>query len=698
MADIATTYQVYYRNSWSAAWVYDANLYPTGTIEQLAAPDYGSASILRDIGQIKRENWTEFFQVAPLSLVGYYVWIQANYNGNVWTAFLGVITDQSDILMDDATVSGYQTFIAREIGFVLDRKEVRTSKVFRNGNQQTVDRVYQFNELPEIGVKLRGNKSRTSVAVNGYANISIFDDSPADRNSNPNDIVWDGADAVGYLVAMFAPSNINFIMAGQFSALGSIEDTWNLEGYTAWQAICNIIHRRYGLSFHLAYDATANTVVLYVWTTTDVAITFGSATIPANAYPTTFTIPPDFPFNHIIDTLQLRLASTTAYRTIMVRGGFVKATATYSYTNNGLKEGWKTELENSYKAPGGTGADEKDRRRAKEEFESVYSRLVVPRTWDGTLKKWDNTGTSYAAIPFTTDGVLPQDDDVGDFAFLGKRFERDLPFRKGYKYTQDPPVNNNISDAQGEFQPIMAWIKDDYDGDEHTKTNRYIPIDHITEMLPDVSVSVTVAPLAKQLGIEIKTTPNHLMAGSSFVPADESKRYPEFNYKSLLVTATVQCDERIKRSTSFANGPPNSELLIDVPDLECWYIHPHTVVDIDNSGNPVIYVGPQLIRDDTAKVNGILAAAKAWYGQIRQAVSIPLKRVDFFVSVGSFLTGITGQSLSVPVRAPVTAKRINVESNSMTVETGWLAKDYGPDFSRATGVTRRRAGRARGRR
>lgn len=663
--EIATTYRVYYRAEWGDQWIYDENLYPTGALEQLAAPDYGTATIRRDIGEIKRENWTGFFQVFPIDLVGKFILVKANYAGNEWVAFIGVVTDQSDTLLNDATLSGDQQFTAREVAWLLDRQTIYFSYVMRNGQQFTSDRVYDFNERSENGLKLRGNKSLTTDS-NG---IHRFGDEPEDEG-NPLTI-WNSYQASRYLLKLYNWSGRNLggiiPIIGQISAMIA-RDSWSVSGNSFWEALCQIIHRRYGLGFHLSYTEASNSLFLNVWTTTDKPITFESATVPANAFQTTFTIPPSFPFNHVVDAIQMRLTSTTSYDSIMVRGNFLKATATYSFRNV-LREGWTSELEEEYNDPGGDDEEEDDYRRAMEKFDSVFTKYVIPRTWNGKLTDVEGQNAE-ADLMFT------------NFAFMGKAFQRDLPFKVGWDYTGATPVNNNPLNNENEYHSIMAWIWDSFDGDEHEATEQWIPIDRISQVLPDVNVSITARPLAKSLGFEVNCSPNHLLGGDYFLEESLSSRKPEFSYRQLAFTATVQLDIRLEASQGIPGMNIGSALVIERPDLEAWFIHPYTCVGITPDGNLALYGGPSYLRDDESKLYEILAAAVAWYGQIRQAISIPLKRVDYWVRLGSYLTGIVGQSLSVPVRAPVTAKRIYVDTNTMVVETGWLSKDFGPDFGR----------------
>ena len=107
--------------------------------------------------------------------------------------------------------------------------------------------------------------------------------------------------------------------------------------------------------------------------------------------------------------------------------------------------------------------------------------------------------------------------------------------------------------------------------------------------------SGSVRPLANQLGIEIKFSPNHVMAKGYWTGAEPSAYDPDedetaVDYYWTLVTAMVATDQHVQVSNILIEDQTEvlKTLIIDIPGAELWYVVPQTITDVDEDGTGVL--------------------------------------------------------------------------------------------------------------
>ena len=668
---------VYYKRYWTDQWVPAPYVYPL-FCEEFAAPNIGSAQFRFDFGRIKQNDVMVPGDYYPNDFRGYYLAIATDYGDTGGGSFYwaGICTDQETTNDRAIDIGGDQIYTAREIGHLFDRTPITKGHVQHSTNDPiTIDYLPKFNRRLDWTPTLRGNRQEDPDTDDDE--LYIFEERWDDGK------VWTAWNVVNYLIKKHNPTNFNISLTGQSEELKSYEDVWDLDGMTLWEALNRVINRKYGLCWSLQHSGSG-TIFLNVKTTTSTDITLNDRSIYANTSPRTLNLPADWPFNHLYDPIPQRQATTSVYDVIEVRGARAKVCGTLSYPDGHLLKGWKLSLEEDYKDGAGsaTDPDKNDRERAHDRYDGVYGRIVVPFNWNG---KCLNASDDEVPLMISIDETGEVDlDNVGDFWMGDIRLDRSLFLEKNTDYTTDPPTKEFASDQDPEYVPIIVFLKDEDDGANHTATDEWIAVDRVSGTLQGVYSSASIRPLDNQMGFQLDVTPRHIFAGYPWAGGPTISNYqPEFGHEGLYVTAVIEHPQRIKvveEVYDSSRGDSERRLVIDVPEAQFWYIVPGTVYDIDSNGDRVRYSGDGLLRDDRELLDFIAAAAKAWYGKTRQAVNIPIKRIDSYCDLCDMLQGVTGYSFQFPVNAPVTGIRTDFVNDMVNIETGWGSADFAPQF------------------
>lgn len=681
IADEAVQYRVEFKSSWNGNWTTVPYLTPLH-FERRDGSGIGQARFLYHWGQVKREDQTQYQTYAPIDLLNGYVRIWTTYAGQEKLRWLGIIIDEQATHLSLPTLTdtsiGDQQFTAFEMTYLLDR--IIIDKAFVRypsdglAEPVAVDSTPSFNLADRFGGQLLGNRSAQT-----YNNVYYFD---LETTTDISDL-WEGEAVLTYLISNISLGEFanNIYRSGEVSYLSTIYRQWNLGGKSMLAAINEIISRDLGFCWCLDFD-DSDRFYLKVRGMPKEEISIGIAAIPQNYEQVPLIVPSVHPFNHILGDLTVRISTARNYSEIEVRGAPVQVTATYGLgPDKDLYPAWNTAAETAYKDPGGADIEENDQIRSTDRFEGVWTTFTLPKNWRGNARDMNST-FSQDILPTVNpvDGSVTLGAFAGNFWIGEKQFERENPFYVGVDYyAGSGGVPGWTEDSALEYQPLVAFYRDQTDGDLHQKTDRYIHLDRIKESLPDVTQSVGVRPLDKQPGVDFSVTPRHLLA-LSYWDGDNSDTKPEFKYGDIYVTASMKFDERIKirRST----GLPGTRLTIDIPEAEVWVIAPGTMVDVNNDGYPVLYSGDSQVRDDRPMMEGILAGALAWYGTVRRAVSIPIYRVDNFVNMLAMVTEVTDYYyFTIPINSVVTAIKTDIVGGTTTIETNWMQEDYSPNFA-----------------
>lgn len=695
------------KKNWDEDWVF----YPYLTAiryTNTVAPEVGSAELMLDFGDIKREDQLAFSLQGVSNLRDYYCQILIQYSGEEPVAdWYGVITDEQTNIDRAAFSSGVQRLSANGLVHLFDRIPLTPTRALESpGKLNSLDWSIPFNRAMIGGSKRRSTPNqygtRGNVTFGNRSSAKVDEDGNADTHGTyvfeRNGEEWNNRQILDYLLKYFLPASFGAIkLTGQASILSSMIDLHDFEGATLFDAINELIPRGLGLGWNLEVTEE-EALELNVFTVTDVEIRSGTKALPANLHLTTFTLPNEFPFTHLLDDLHFRVTANNTVDVIEIRGERILVCGTFSYRDGTLFEGWVNASETSYRAPGGADNKEKDQARQADKFEAVYSHHRVPQDWDWLCGNGE--GVSFESMSPTIG-----DDGSVDFTVSGpfwnspRAFERELPLESGKDYTVKPPTSLLPADTESDYRPLFAAIQDSVSGAKHTKNDKWIVLDRANTGSTDL-VNIGVRPLDKELGIETQVSPRHYLGAGHFTAGDGTEKLPELDYKKLLITAAIQIDHRQRIVLKNMNGTPTEverRITIDVDGAQYWHIAPNTVIDVDASGGLVRVAGTnQALRDGLEKLNTVAAFAQAWYGIQRQAVQIPIKRPGRFVSLGVMLTDIRSVALAEPVRTVVTARTVNMVDGTTVIETGWQAIDVvGLANNAPVSLTRRQRGQIR---
>lgn len=689
IADEPVQYRVEFKSSWGGNWTTVPYLTPL-MFERADGTRIGQARFFYQWGAIKREDQTQYQTFAPIDLLNGYVRIWSQYgNQQERLRWLGIIVDEQATHLSLPTLTdmsiGDQQLTAFEMTYLLDRIIIDKAYVRYPSDGLAepiaVDSTPTFNRADRVGAQLLGNRSAQT-----YNGSYYFD---LDTTNDISDL-WEGETVLTYLLSNISLGEFanNIYRSGEVSYLSTIYRHWNLGGRSMLAAINEIISRDLGFCWCLDFDSS-DRFYLKVRGTSPAEIQVGVATIPQNYEQVPLLVPSIHPDNHILGEVTIRSTSARSYSEIEVRGAPVQVTATYQLgPGKDLYPAWNSAAETAYRDPGGADIEENDQIRSTDRFDGVWTTFTLPKNWLGNARNMNSTD-SQDILPTVNpvDGSITLGAFAGNFWIGEKEFERENPFYVGVDYYAGAGgIPGWTSESALEYQPMVAFYRDQTDGDAHAKTDRYIHLDRIKESLPDVTQSVGVRPLDKQPGVDFSVTPRHLLALSYWDGANSDTR-PEFKYGDIYVTASMKFDERIKirRST----GLPGTRLTIDIPEAEVWVIAPGTMVDVNNDGYPVLYTGGSLIRDDRSMMEGVLAGALAWHGTIRRAASIPIYRVDDFVNMLAMVTEVTDNFyFTLPINGVVTSIKTDIVRGTTLIETNWMQDDYSPDFARFAPLSR----------
>ncbi|QDU61227.1 hypothetical protein Pan216_20810 [Planctomycetes bacterium Pan216] len=662
------------RRNWSDDWTYIPFLEAIESVES-AAPEISSADVLYRFGRIIREGDTSASSYLPVDLRNYYLKIafQHPYT-DPQDAWLGIVTETQYVL-DSPDARGDQQIKAYGFGHLLDQQVIRTATVEEQGTARTVSWVPIFNRPHMRGTSLLGNRSTDP--IDGNYRFS--------RNGE----TWNAKQVIELILAEHAPGPFTWELTGQTEPLEQIEQIWDLGGQTVWGALNTLINRRFGLAFFIEPQDGAETVAIRVATTVGQTLSAGAMTLPANPDQISFTVPATFPWTHLVGAIPFRHSTTNLYDKITFRGERIKVCATWTFADGTLFEHWPSTLQDEYNAAAGDDDEEANALfRSQETYASVYTRYRVPYLWDWKVGNGD--GSQFAAIAFRAndDGSIEPDaeSDEARLWTFQKVFQRETLLRYNVDYSTIPATDNNEEGTEPEFRPLMVFVLDDTDGDAHEADDNYHYVDKLGEDI-EGATSVSVRPLDKEMGFELGVSPQHYFANGHFDDADAARVQPEFDYEALLVTATIEVDERQRVTLDgLAENPHETsrELVVEVPGAEYWVIAPWTVWDLDDDGSLLrTQATYRVIRNDLAKLEAYAVAWGAWYLIGRQAVQIPLMTLGLWCRMGAFLTHISSIWGNEPIRTIVTSRRliydVSADQPMAVIETGWGSIDYAPE-------------------
>lgn len=697
----------YMKPTWAGAWQLQPFMVPQ-SYTYSCAPMVSRATVQYEFGYINQPSLLQslpFSLYVPYNAGPWYVALATQVSGQAEVMhWVGQMAEDEIILDRPTNPSGVQTFTAFGFEHLLDRKHVSQSYVIQDGTEGVIDHVLVFNQRYERGGELFGNRSTNPDSNDVYR---FFD-----PNGGGAPQEWTALNILVYILYYFAnklpdgtASPIQFLIAGQYDALDDIVETFDFSPrercVTVWEALNQLIDRRRGLGFVLRQSGVAGSpVYIWIYSQLESPITLGDATLPANTEQFFFDVPNVWPYNQLMDEIPMRYSSTNMYDTIIVQGERIRVAGSFRFRDGTLEEGWTDALEMNYEGQGQAPVDEPDLRRSNDIFRSVYSYFTVPVTWDWYVYDADGT-TRNLLLTAKPDGTVTTTRNADLIGYnYGKVFERDLPFKEATDYSVSPKVDHNPAGIDPELAKLIVFLPNT---DDAVVTKYYLAEKGAdTE---DEWPSASVRPLDTSLGVEVKASPNYLLAHNHFDPSpghEEESDADPIDYESMVVTASIYSDVRthvVLNGVSLPQQDTKPALIVNLADCHYWYVAPNTMYDVKDDGTVKPFLeAHSVVRNDTFRLRQVGAYLRWWFSRQRQALTLTVKYIGIYAQPGQLITSLNTVWNREPVNAVITSREVNFEDGWTRITTSYMELDnmislLDDPQRRTRGVRGRRRGR-----
>ena len=672
------TVRVQVREKWGDSWATEQYLTPRKATEA-AAPAWSQALLDYHYGeQIKREDSSAFAGEMPLDILGRFVRIQlgaaaSGPAGQVGgseepvTLWTGILTHEDfDVHGGADHPQGDLRLRAYGLELLLDRVVIRGAYVAAGadaGSGETeagpggavyLEHAPTFNERYRRGVYEVGNKA---------AGSALFGD---------DDSVWSNYDIASYLLTYFGPAEVEFKLAGQAEEmLADIEERHRFEGLSLRQALNTLIPRSRGMGWVVRLDDTGRAAI-HVFSLIGEKVTVGGKTVPANGERVSWV------FDEAQDIQGARIAidEMATYDRIVVQGERLRSMFSLSIADGTLEKGWG----NAHAAVYRQGAESEDARendneRKGDRFHRVYSLFRVPPTWD--WKVGDGSGFGGANDP-ANPRVMPDGEiklyERGPYWTHGVAFLRDLLLERS---------SGGRSSEEAEYESPLAVIEFAHEDAAGEPTSSWAQVENLD--------AFDFAPAYLRMGdregsVILRTHTPHTLALGDWTQAETgdpaepapTRHPPEVSYTRLIVTVAVETDSRIRVEVVTAENLETDErerlLVIQVRDAHAWTISPGTVVAVANG--KLLRRGPEVLRTDLERLEGIAAYARAWYGQQRATVNLEVQAIRAGLRVGTYVVDASSATQRKDIGTPITERRWDFNKMRTSWQTAYTEHDW----------------------
>lgn len=372
-----------------------------------------------------------------------------------------------------------------------------------------------------------------------------------------------------------------------------------------------------------------------------------------------------FSASGVLAGMFVKNTSTQATTTVSAVDSEIQLSLTADIMGNGDK--YEIGLEADYRHVGGADAKVNDRSRASDRFEGVFSHFRIPRGFAWQTGDGEGGGLDNNALPQWTNGSYDAAKVGGYWNYL-RRLHVELPLLNGYDYENYvggvSPTNRNPLSAEPEYRKPFAVLA--YGGFWHYAHDVSF-VEAARRRGCDLSIS------ERGMGVIVKASPAHLLALNHWTGARPTEVEPVFDWEYMIVTVCAVMDDRPYRACE-VNAPGAAEvprtLTIDLPDCEVHHVATETIIGVDLDGNLQKFDKPVIIRDDSAKMAAVIAAARAWYSVPRKMLVYGQKRLLMNLAPGTLVTDVNIDGAMTVVDTVVESRAYNALAGTTTVRTG----------------------------
>lgn len=682
--------KVYTRSGWAGSWTYHQFMEPLQATVRAYPGEMGSAVIRWPVGNLVRGGVP--VTTTPKDILNHYVRISATHPQTLQeeSIFYGVIVSDNLVQEANTHLQGIQEIRAVDLAFRLERSVVRFATVESLvgpagvGVPQPVSYTIQY--CPMFNKKDRKGIHRIPVAL-GQGLVGNRTDNPggdglysfsADQTS-----IWTADQVIERLLADNAPFQFQ-LHPTAVPILDSIYTSWDVDGLSVKSALDKILSKKHGIGWYIDVDEVGLDIAyIKVFTFNENAIVVGNITIPGNANTTTFTIPAFQPDRHLFAPIPTLHDETEAYRTILVRSSDkIRVAFSVSQTDGNYYPGWDTAtLQDDY-------TTNFPLQREDTRFEDVFSKFIIPKSWDGKAKDGEGNGNNIVNRQATNDPLDPVEENLNPIYFGDKSIEANLPLVIGLRYDL-ARVNNEIVDERSDITEVqylnpLVFAKDTY---RVNSSDKWCRVDKLCEFLKGAGGNRTgplksgsVSVINGQMALRVRWPTAFYCAG----PIAIAQAWPEgsmLDYTEFIATVSMELDSPLQLSfTNNDHAADDSVLVLTVPETGYWEIIPGTVVGTDNDGDlRRVNADSRIIRNDIARLSWVMATAKALFVRNRQKISLKahyvMNSAPVTTALGTLITDIKSGTLTMArrnINAVVTSKYFDFVANTTTTETDYL--------------------------
>lgn len=659
------------------------------------APDVNEAQLTRTFaGKVMIAGTATWVNLDPLDIGGYYVKVEISQDNGLWIAtpikWIGVILDSEekrDGIQNVADEVGKQRWMCRGLEFLLQRKNIDSSFVFKPGGSEVeIGRAIGFN----LGAG-RGNESHRKAnrdAADGTKGTKIFAEAIGEGDGAQE---WNAEQIVEYLLAYQFPTNAAGMVAFPLSFAGisteilkTFKPTQETEGKTLYQVLNELIDRRRIMTWAIVpslFGVELPSLQIYTFNSEGFTLPSGQF-VPANPSQGEWYQDDD----NTVDTFVISAEDATRVDQVIVRGEPLGACFTISDEDSALEPDWTPEQETLYNEGATTdadyllfGPDDFDLMRDANQqvrngpaLEKVFRYFRVPSDWDGTIN---------------SEIVCPKPDDEDEatkFWHAGLRFQSKLPLLLESDYEDVEAITSEaLTGSTPEYLRPFGVILDEL-------TGRHYMVDRLPVGVWGTELeaggrhwSVNVRMQDSQLGIilDVSGSNQHAIATADFAPEEDEIAQDiltnELDWRDIFVTVFAEFDECVEvrePATVTATSDTIRELIINVPNARLDYLVPGTVVDVDLAGDKVTTAGGY-VRDDREKLEDIAKAAFNWYGQERRSLTAVVHNLVCTFNLGDLITLVGSAAVPVPSYTVITSLRFDLLAGTTTIQTQFAELD-----------------------
>jgi hypothetical protein len=591
--------------------------------------------------------------------------------------------------------TGLQTLQVFGLLRLLETTFINSSIVRKpDGDTHTIGRGLPFNFESRGSMNRRGNS--TFAQEDG---VYVFEYLPrGDQDSSNSDEFWNASDAVQYLLKHHRPVDqygdslcawVAEPVVGGDLPITFYDITVETDRRSVKAVLDELIDRRRGVGYRVYGRETdsAFEAVLQVFTFNATAIPLEGGEIPANESAEALFAGA----STIVDSVKVRQIATHQVDELIVEGAPPTSTFTLRVGENAaeveeLVKGWTDQQEDDYRAGASGTAEENAAVRSRDALKDVFARFVIATEWPTTVAvAVESSDPEEFWVALAQSVTIPDDvddDDVHDL-FL----KTDDPTRAGplafhvKRFLDLMPLKD---DETNEFRrPFVVFAVADA-GEADDAEDIWAFAENVSA-ITDEHFNCTTKMLPDRLGIHLEVNRpggQQMIAVDHWEDASETSADIDPNsadglhYENLRLTATIEWDDRVtlKKTLNTATGQKRI-LRISLPDMRLDFLLPGTVLDVGADSHLEISTTGRVLKDDRARGRMILEAAAAWYGQVRQAITISYRELHPKLEIGTLLTRLWGVS-DDPINTPVTGIHFNARQGTTTLETAYAEMDF----------------------